>query len=120
MRGGAGNYNSNGNGLLCEQVSPAHGARQRNVKELLGLWMERNRAPVRASRPGQLGPATRRLSVEQFSAPPRIPRALRVETRCGTSLREISMRKRPERPDQSTPTWSSVTLSGDSKPTHFL
>jgi hypothetical protein len=68
MRGGAENCNGNGNGngLLCEHRSLAHGSRLCDVEELLGLWVERNRAPVRASRPGQLGPATRGSSLEQF------------------------------------------------------
>jgi hypothetical protein len=68
MGGGAENYNSNGNGngLLCEHLTPMHGARLRNVKAILGLWLERNRARVRASRPGQLGPATRGSTFEQF------------------------------------------------------
>jgi hypothetical protein len=75
MRGGAANCNDNFNGLPSEHRSPTQGSRLRDVKELLGLWMERNRAPVRASRPGQLGPATRGSLLGQFSATPPVPRA---------------------------------------------
>ena len=75
MRGGAESCNGNGNGLLCEHRSPAQGSRLRNVKELLALWMERNRAAMHESRPDSSGPATRRSPLGQFSVPPPVPRA---------------------------------------------
>ena len=81
MRGGAENGNCNDDGLPRERLSPAHGSRLRNVKKLLGLWMERDDALVRSSRPRMLGPP-RAARLSGSSA------RRRVETRCARSRPE--------------------------------